>query len=234
LFKRFGNEAISLARITWLGHAAFKIEMAGKTVLIDPWLDDNPTAAIKSSEIKQADVVYVTHDHTDHLGDAFSICKRTDATFISVIDLAAHAEEQEVKKILGLNIGGSAEIGGVKLTMVQAFHTAARGSPTGVIVEGEGKAVYHAGDTGIFGDMKLFGEIYRLDAALLPIGGYYTMDAKQAAEAVRLLSPKAVIPMHFKTMPQLAQSADEFAKIVREKTPKVKVVILKPGESFQF
>jgi len=117
----------------------------------------------KSSEIKQADIVYVTHDHADHLGDALSICKRTNATFVSVIDLAAYAEEQDVKKIFGLNIGGSMEIDSVRLTMVQAFHTAVRGAPTGVIVEGEGKAVYHAGDTGLFGDMRLFGEIYKLD-----------------------------------------------------------------------
>ena len=188
----------------------------------------------KSSEIKQADIVYVTHDHADHLGDALSICKRTNATFVSVIDLAAYAEEQDVKKIFGLNIGGSMEIDSVRLTMVQAFHTAVRGAPTGVIVEGEGKAVYHAGDTGLFGDMRLFGEIYKLDLALLPIGGYYTMDAKQAAEATKLLNPKAVIPMHYKTFPVIAQSADEFAKIVKEKTPKVRVVALKPGESYQF
>jgi len=223
-----------LAKITWLGHAAFKIEVANRTVLVDPWLDENPTASIKSSEIKQADIVYVTHDHADHLGDAFSICKRTNATFVSVIDLAAYAEEQDVKKIFGLNIGGSMEIDSVRLTMVQAFHTAVRGAPTGVIVEGEGKAVYHAGDTGLFGDMRLFGEIYKLDLALLPIGGYYTMDAKQAAEATKLLNPKAVIPMHYKTFPVIAQSADEFAKIVKEKTPKVRVVALKPGESYQF
>lgn len=223
-----------MAKITWLGHAAFKIEVANRTVLVDPWLDENPTASIKSSEIKQADIVYVTHDHADHLGDAFSICKRTNATFVSVIDLAAYAEEQDVKKIFGLNIGGSMEIDSVRLTMVQAFHTAVRGAPTGVIVEGEGKAVYHAGDTGLFGDMRLFGEIYKLDLALLPIGGYYTMDAKQAAEATKLLNPKAVIPMHYKTFPVIAQSADEFAKIVKEKTPKVRVVALKPGESYQF
>jgi L-ascorbate metabolism protein UlaG (beta-lactamase superfamily) len=188
----------------------------------------------KSSEIKQADIVYVTHDHADHLGDALSICKRTNATFVSVIDLAAYAEEQDVKKIFGLNIGGSMEIDSVRLTMVKAFHTTVRRAPTGVIVEGEGKAVYHAGDTGLFGDMRLFGEIYKLDLALLPIGGYYTMDAKQAAEATKLLNPKAAIPMHYKTFPVIAQSADEFAKIVKEKTPKVRVVALKPGESYQF
>jgi L-ascorbate metabolism protein UlaG (beta-lactamase superfamily) len=109
-----------------------------------------------------------------------------------------------------------------------------RGAPTGVIVEAEGKGVYHAGDTGLFGDMKLIGQIYKPDLALLPIGGYYTMGALEAAEAVRLLKPKVVIPMHYRTFPVLAQSADEFAKKVKKKAPKVKVVVLNPGESYQF
>jgi len=120
------------------------------------------------------------------------------------------------------------------LVMTQATHTASRGTPTGVIIEGEGKTVYHAGDTGLFSDMSLIGELYKLDVALIPMGGYYTMGAKEAVEAVKLLKPKAVIPMHYKTFPVLAQSADEFANSVREKMPKVKVVVLNPNESYQF
>jgi L-ascorbate metabolism protein UlaG (beta-lactamase superfamily) len=223
-----------VAKITWLGHAAFKIEISDRIVLIDPWLDGNPTSPVKASEITKADIVYVTHDHGDHLGDTFNICKRTNATFVATVELGDYAEENGVKNVAGLNIGGSVEIKGVKLSITQALHTAAKGAPTGVIVEGKGKAVYHAGDTGLFGDMRFFGELYKLDLGLLPIGGYYTMGAKEAAEAVKLLKPKAVIPMHYKTFPVLAQSADEFARIVREKTPKVKVVVLNPGESYQF
>lgn len=223
-----------MARITWFGHAAFSIEMAGNTVLVDPFLDGNPVSPVKASEIDRADVVFVTHDHGDHLGDAFSICKRTGATLMATIELTDYAEENGVKKVAGLNIGGSVEVKGVKLSVVQAFHTASRGAPTGVIIEGEGKTVYHAGDTGLFGDMHLLGEFYKLDLALIPIGGYYTMGAREASEAVKLLSPKAVIPMHYKTFPVLAQSADEFVKYVRDKALKVKVVVLKPGESYQF
>jgi L-ascorbate metabolism protein UlaG (beta-lactamase superfamily) len=222
-----------LVKITWLGHSAFKIEIAEKIVLVDPWLSGNPTAAVKASEITKADIVYVTHDHHDHLGDAFDICKRTGATFVAIVDLARYAEENGIKNIEGLGIGGSIETKGLKLTVVQATHTAYRGAPTGVIIQGEGKTVYHAGDTGLFGDMRLIGELYKLDLVLIPIGGYYTMGAKEAAEAVKLLSPKAVIPMHYKTFPVLAKSADEFARSVREKTPKVKVVVLNPGESYQ-
>ena len=201
-----------MARITWFGHAAFKIEMANQTVLVDPWLDGNPTSPIKASEITKADVVFVTHDHGDHLGDAFSICKKTNATFVAAIELTDYAEENGVKEVAGLNIGGSTEIEGVKLTIVQALHTASKGAPTGVVIEGEGKTVYHAGDTGLFGDMRLIGEIYKLDVALIPIGGYYTMGPREAVEAVKLLNPKVVIPMHYKTFPVLAQSADEFVK----------------------
>jgi L-ascorbate metabolism protein UlaG (beta-lactamase superfamily) len=222
------------AKITWFGHSAFKIEVADKIVLIDPWLDGNPTSPIKASEIVKADIVYVTHDHGDHLGDAFNICKHTEATFVGVVDLAGYARENGVKNVAGLNIGGSIEIVGIKLSVVQAFHTASRGTPTGVVIEGEDRTVYHAGDTGIFGDMQLIGEIYKPDVALIPIGGYYTMDAKQAVQAVKLLKPKTVIPIHYKTFPVLAQSADEFVRNVKEKMPKVRVVVLKPGESYRF
>jgi L-ascorbate metabolism protein UlaG (beta-lactamase superfamily) len=223
-----------LAKITWFGHAAFKIEIANRIVLIDPWLDGNPTSPIKSSEIARADIVYVTHDHGDHLGDAVVLCKRTGATFVSTFELGNYAGENGVKNVVGLNIGGCVEVRGVKLHMVQAFHTCLRGAPTGVVVEGDGKTVYHAGDTGLFGDMRLFGELYKLDLALVPIGGYYTMGASEAAEAVKLLNSKTVIPMHYKTFPVLAQSADEFVEKVREKAPKVKVVVLNSGESYQF
>jgi len=223
-----------MAKITWFGHAAFQIELAGKTVLVDPWLDGNPTSPIKASEIGKADIVYVTHDHGDHLGDAIAICKRTGAAFVSTFELGNYASENGVKNVVGLNIGGCVEVKGLKLHMVQAFHTSSKGAPTGVVVEGEGKTVYHAGDTGLFMDMKLIGQLYKPDLALLPIGGYYTMGALEAAEAVKLLKPKAVIPMHYKTFPVLAQSADEFVEKVKKKALKVKVVVLNPGQSYEF
>ncbi len=223
-----------MAKVTWLGHAAFQIEVAGKTVLVDPWLDGNPTSPIKASEISKADIVYVTHDHGDHLGDAITICKRTGAAFVSTYELGNYASENGVQNVVGINIGGCVELKGVKLHMVQAFHTSSRGAPTGVVLEGEGKTVYHAGDTGLFMDMKLIGQLYKPDLALLPIGGYYTMGASEAAEAVKLLKPRAVIPMHYRTFPVLAQSADEFVERVKKKAAKVKVVVLNPGQSFEF
>ncbi len=223
-----------MARITWFGHAAFQIEIAGRTVLIDPWLDENPTSPTKASQIRKAEIVYVTHDHGDHLGDAINICKNTGAVFVSTFELGNYARENGVKNVVGLNIGGYVDVKDVRLYMVQAFHTSQRGAPTGVILKGEGKTVYHAGDTGIFGDMHLIGELYKPDLALVPIGGYYTMGAFEAAEAVKLIKPKAVIPMHYRTFPVLAHSADEFIKFVNEKASEVKVIVLKPGESYQF
>jgi L-ascorbate metabolism protein UlaG (beta-lactamase superfamily) len=223
-----------MAKVTWFGHSAFQIEVAGKTVLIDPWLDGNPSSPIKASEIAKADVIYVTHDHGDHLGDAVEICKRTKAVFVATFELGNYAQENGVNDVVGLNIGGSTEVDGVKFTVVHATHTASKGAPTGVIVEGEGKRIYHMGDTGLFSDLSLFGELYKPDLAMVPIGGFYTMGAKEAAEAVSLLKPKVAVPMHYGTFPVLAQSADEFVKLVREKTPKVKVVVLKPSESYTF
>ncbi|MEM3597039.1 MAG: metal-dependent hydrolase [Candidatus Bathyarchaeia archaeon] len=223
-----------MAKITWFGHAAFKVEIADKIVLVDPWLDGNPTSPVKASEITKADIVYVTHDHGDHLGDAVGICKRTGATFVGTFELGNYAQNEGVKNVVGLNIGGSVDVKGLRIHVVHAFHTASKGAPTGVIIEDEGKSVYHAGDTGVFGDMQIIGELYKPDVALIPIGGYYTMGALEAAEAVRLIKPKAVIPMHYKTFPVLAQSADEFVRLVSEKVHKVKVAVLKPGESYEF
>jgi L-ascorbate metabolism protein UlaG (beta-lactamase superfamily) len=225
---------VLLVRITWYGHAAFQIEIAGRVVLIDPWFNDNPVSPLKASEVTEADVVFVTHNHGDHLGDAFDICKRTKSTFVATFELGTHAQENGVKDVVGLNIGGSVDIKGVRLSVVQAFHTASIGAPTGVIIEGEGKAIYHAGDTALFGDMRLLGELHSFDVAMIPVGGYYTMGAREAAEAVKMLKPRAVIPMHYKTFPVLAQSPNEFIKRVKEKTPEVKVVVLNPGESYQF
>jgi len=223
-----------LAKVTWLGHAAFKVELAGATVLVDPFLDRNPSASVKASDIVKVDAVFVTHDHGDHLGDAFNICRNTKATFVATVELTDYAQQNGVANVAGLNIGGSYVVKKVKFSVVQALHTASRGAPTGVILEGGGRSVYHAGDTGLFGDMRLIGEFYKPDLALLPIGGYYTMGAREAAEAVKMIGPKAVIPMHYRTFDVLARSANEFVKYVKKKAPKVKVVVLKPGEAYKF
>jgi L-ascorbate metabolism protein UlaG (beta-lactamase superfamily) len=222
-----------VGRIRWLGHSGFEIELANKILLIDPWLTGNPLAAVTASDIKKADIVCVTHDHGDHLGDAVEICKRTGAPFVGIYELGVYAEEQGVKNVVGINIGGTAKVKGISITMVQAFHSSTRGAPTGFVIKAEEKTLYHAGDTGLFGDMKLIGEIHRPDVALIPIGDYYTMGPREAAEAVKLIKPAVVVPMHYQTFPVLEPSAENFVKLVKEKAPKVKVVALKPGDTYQ-
>jgi len=222
-----------VGRIRCLGHSGFEIELANKILLIDPWLTGNPLAAVTASDVKKADIVCVTHDHGDHLGDAVEICKRTGATFVAIYELSVYAEEQGVKNVVGINIGGTAKVKGISITMVQAFHSSTRGAPTGFVIKAEEKTLYHAGDTGLFGDMKLIGEIHRPDVALIPIGDYYTMGPREAAEAVKLIKPAVVVPMHYQTFPVLESSAENFIKLVKEKAPKVKVVELKPGDTYQ-
>lgn len=223
-----------VGKIRWLGHACFEIELMNRILLVDPWLDGNPKAPIKSSDIEKADIICVTHDHSDHLGDAVEICKRTGATFVGIAELGGYAREQGLKEAIGMNIGGTIEVKGISISMVQAFHSCSRGAPTGFVIKGEGKAIYHAGDTGLFGDMRTIGKIHHPNIALIPIGDYYTMGPKDAAEAVKLVKPVTVIPMHYQTFPVLVPSADEFVKLVREKTPRVEVVELEPGETYQF
>lgn len=223
-----------MVEIKWLGHAAFEIEIANRILLIDPWLEGNPKASKKVEDVKKVDIICVTHDHMDHLGDSIKICNKTGATFVGTYELSVYAREQGVKDVVGINIGGTAEVKGVKIAMVQAFHSALRGAPIGFIITANGKTVYHAGDTSLFGDMGLIGEIYHPNVALIPIGGYYTMGPSEAARAVELIKPNVVIPMHYQTFPVLASSAEEFRRVVKERVPAVKVVVLKPRESYKF
>ena len=231
---------MGMARARWLGHAAFYLELGGARVLVDPWIGGNPACPLTPDEVLElgkVDVVCVSHDHADHLGDAFKICREHRAKLVCVYEVGLRAQEEGVKAddIHGMNVGGTVEVAGLKITLVPALHSCSAGVPVGFVIKGEGKAVYHAGDTALFGDMALIGRLYGpIDLALLPIGGYYTMGPLEAAEAVALLKPKAVIPMHYATFPVLVQDASEFASLVRQKCPDVKVVVLKPGEVYEF
>ncbi len=223
-----------MGRIKWLGQSGFEIISEENTILIDPFLSENPKAPIETGEIEDADLVCVTHDHMDHLGDAIEICKENEATFLSTFELGNYAEEQGVEETIGMNIGGTIEIKNISVTMVQAFHTSERGAPVGYVLNQGEKSIYHAGDTGIFGDMKLIGEIYDPEIACLPIGDYYTMGPKEAAKAVELINPEIVVPMHYMTFPVLEQSADNFLNEVKSQNVEVQTVVLDPGKSFEF
>jgi L-ascorbate metabolism protein UlaG (beta-lactamase superfamily) len=219
-----------MVRVTFLGHAAFKIE-GSKTVLVDPFITGNPKSPLKGVEdIEKADVVIVTHDHGDHgFEDAVKICKRTGAYFVSQYELVVKSNLERVEP---MNIGGFVNVGGmgVEVALTPAWHTANVGDPTGVIIRMDGKTIYHAGDTGLFYDMKLIGELYKPDIAILPIGSRFTMDIYQAAKAVEFISPKFVIPMHYNTFDLIKADPKEFERLVGDKA---KVVILNPGESFE-
>jgi L-ascorbate metabolism protein UlaG (beta-lactamase superfamily) len=207
--------------ITWLGHSGIKLK-GSKTVYIDPFLTGNPAASTTPDEISEADIVIVTHHHGDHLGDAFTICKKTGAT--CVVDAEAEGITAE-----GMNIGGSIEANGVKIHMVQALHSAEKGDPAGVVIEMDGMTIYHAGDTGLTYDMKLIGEFFKPDLSFIPIGDRYTMGIPSAAKAVEFIESKKVIPIHYNTFPIVSADPEEFKKRVGDKA---EVIILNPGESY--
>lgn len=217
-------------KLRYLGHSAVRIE-GRKTVLIDPFLKDNRLATEKPKDIKEADVIVVTHDHEDHLGDAFEIAKKTGAIIVSQHEIAVAAQSKGLKAE-GMNIGGPVVANGVKVWLTPAFHTSSSGAPTGCVVEmPNGKRIYHAGDTGLFGDMALIGEMLKPDAACIPIGGRYTMDVVQAAKAVELIKAPVVIPIHYNTWPIIQADPEEFKRLVGGKA---QVVILNPGEAYTF
>ncbi len=219
-------------KVTFLGHASFKIEEDGKTVYVDPWLT-GPTSPITIDDVDKADIVLVTHDHTDHgFVEGRDICKRTGAYFVALNELAHKAGEQGVENTHTLNIGGSVNIGGVVVTLVQAFHSSGVGAPTGFIVRFPSSSFYHPGDTGVFASMSLFAELYSpIDLFLSPIGSYFVMDVHQAALATKLLKPRNVIPMHYDTFPVIEANPEKFKALVSETSPDTNVIILKPGES---
>ncbi|ALK06683.1 MAG: metal-dependent hydrolase [Methanosarcina sp. 795] len=225
-------------KITWLGHSAFLLE-AEKRLLIDPFISGNPMAPCTPEELNP-DVLVITHGHQDHLGDAIEIGKRTGCRIISIHEVANYIKSKGVFAE-GMNKGGTMNVEGIKLTMTNALHSSSidasgfsfdGGSPAGFIIQINGRTIYHAGDTGVFGDMQLIGELYEPEIALLPIGGHFTMGIKEAVKAVELIRPKIAIPMHYNTFDVISQDPLEFQQSVESKTS-TKVIIMKPGESIE-
>ncbi len=212
--------------ITFLGHAAIRIR-GSLTIFVDPVLTGNPAASMPADRITAADIIGVTHDHDDHLGDAFDIASRTGATIVSVHEVAVAAQGRGLSAI-GMNIGGTIEVKGTRVHMVQALHSAGRGCPAGLIFDIDGKRIYHAGDTGLMTDMKIIGEFFQPDLAFLPIGDCFTMGPVSAARAVEYVRAKKIVPVHYGTFPAIATDPNEFKRLVGNKA---EVLILKPGET---
>ncbi|MER9234621.1 metal-dependent hydrolase [Mesorhizobium sp. M0622] len=203
--------------------------------LIDPWLTGNPLAPLRLDELPAADFALFTHDHEDHTGDAVAVSAHTGAVLVGQPETTSAFQERGAKRVLAMNIGGSVDLDGVIVTMTDACHTSATGVPASYVLTLEdGKVLYHAGDTGLHANMAIWGELFDIDIALLPIGDRFTMDARQAAKALKLLRAKAVLPMHYKTFPLLAQDATQFVKFAEREAPRTKVHVVEPGEELTF
>jgi len=228
-----------MAYVRWLGHSAFEIGIDGYTILVDPWLS-NPMSPVTVSDYRdRVDLIIVTHDHGDHLGEAVELLKLNPrAVFAAIYELANFVAEQvgEGERIVGANIGGPLRLPGIDLRVMffPATHSASRGAPTSVLVVGKEGSVYHAGDTGLAAEMALIGELYDVDVALLPIGGHFTMDAYQAAKAAEMLRARSVVPMHYNTFPVIQADPAELEEHVRRRNLAARVAILRPGEKLVF
>lgn len=225
-------------KITFLGHAGFFLEGESK-ILIDPYISGNPVASIKPEDLNP-DLILVSHGHGDHLGDAIDIAKNCGATIVSVYELATYCGSLGAQTH-AMHIGGSNHFGSVKVKLTPALHGSGRitedgeihymGNPCGFVFSLDDKIIYHAGDTGLFSDMALVSKPHPVDLALLPIGDNFTMGPEDALEAVKIIKPHMVMPMHYNTWPLIAQNPQEYKDNVEKETP-ARVKILQPGESY--
>ena len=228
-------------KFTWIGHGSWKVSSAaGKTLLIDPWVMNNPVAPEHLKTVDACDLMLITHGHFDHIHDGLEIAKATGCTVHAIFETATWLAGKGIEKVDGGNKGGTHEFDGIKVTLVHAEHSCGitdppgsttivyGGEPCGMVIEFEnGFTVYFAGDTDVFSDMRLIAELHQFDVAFLPIGNYYTMGPKRAAKAVELLGVKTVVPMHFGTFPPLTGRPSQLQELVGGG---VTVLDIKPGD----
>lgn len=222
--------------VTWLGHASFRLDSPeGKRIYVDPFLKGNPKCPENEQEPERVDVIALTHGHGDHVGDTVELAGKFSPEIVALLELNAWLGQQGVEvPDMGPNKGGTVEAGGVKITLVNAFHSNATpdgtyaGECTGLVLTfSNGTSVYFAGDTCVFGDMQIIRRLYAPDVAILPIGGHYTMDPKEAALALEFLGTKRCIPCHYGTFPPLTGTPAQ----LRELAPDVQVEDMEPGDS---
>jgi L-ascorbate metabolism protein UlaG (beta-lactamase superfamily) len=221
--------------IRFLGQSCFEIKAGGATVLTDPFLTGNPKGAASADEM-EPDVILLTHGHADHLGDTVDIAKRTGATVVAIVELAAEISGNGVENVLDPNLGGTVTFDWGWVKLVPAWHTAVTPSGTphvaaGLLIHIGDRTIYHLGDTCLFSDMQLIARRGdQVDLALVPIGGHYTMDRYDAVSAVELINPQQVIPCHYDTFPPIEADAQAFRSDVQN-AGFSEVVVLDPGQS---
>ena len=215
-------------KIKFYGHSGVKIE-DDVIILIDPWLNNNPLSTMKAEDVSAADYIIATHNHSDHVDDIPLIAKNTGASVVAIVETAEDLASKGCERTIGCNIGGIVKLKGFELIFTQAFHSMSS-NPSGVIIFYKNKTIYHAGDTGVFGDMKLIGEMYPIDLAFLPVGGHFTMGIKEAQKAIQLLNAKKIVPIHYNTFDLILQEVD--ISLVKESTSEL--LILTPGQEIIF
>ena len=226
--------------ITWLGHSSFSLKTpGGRTLLLDPWYTGNPSFP-ENAKPKQADLILVSHGHSDHITDAAATAKATGATVVGIWEVTSWLGSKGVQHIEPMNKGGTIEVKGLRITMTEALHSSSfdengivyLGEPAGFVVRLEnGQSFYFAGDTALFSDMKLIGELYQPDIAFLPIGDRFTMGPDTAAIAAKWLGVKQVVPMHYATFPLLTGTPAKLKEHLAGTN--IQILELKPGETAQ-
>jgi L-ascorbate metabolism protein UlaG (beta-lactamase superfamily) len=225
---------------TWLGHATFLFQSpGGKRIVLDPWMTGNPSSPESAKKLGELDLILVTHGHSDHVGDAVPLARSSGAHVVAPYELSVWLQGKGLKNVTGMNPGGTLQLLGLSITMVPAIHSSSLqedgktlylGVATGYVIKFEnGLTVYFAGDTCVFGDMRLIAELYRPSIGFLPIGDLYTMGPEQAAKACELLGIKQVVPMHYGTFPALTGTPAKLRELVEPRG--VQVLELKSGET---
>jgi L-ascorbate metabolism protein UlaG (beta-lactamase superfamily) len=226
-------------RITWLGHATVLVRTAkGTNILIDPFIAQNPNYPKDFVLPSNIHYILLTHGHGDHISDVAPVASKHGSTVVAIYELAAYVASKGVAQTIGMNLGGTVQLDDVAVTMVEAKHSSGAQDKDGthyvgvaagfVLTITGGPVLYHAGDTAVFGDMKLIRELYRPQVAMLPIGGHFTMGPKEAALAASYLAPEIILPLHFGTFPPLKGTPEELASLV---DANIQVVPWAPGEA---
>jgi L-ascorbate metabolism protein UlaG (beta-lactamase superfamily) len=227
-------------RLQWLGHSAFRITTpGGKVIVVDPWVQSNPACPDALKKFDRLDTMLITHGHFDHIADAVALGKQFKPQVIGIYETCAWLESKGVAPTSGMNKGGTQKAGEIEVTMVNALHSCGIQDGDKIIYGGDacgyvirlpgGFTVYHAGDTAVFGDMKLIGELYAPDLAMLPVGDHFTMGPREAALAIRLLGVRHVVPMHFGTFPVLTGRPESLRDLTKD-IAGLEIHVLKPGD----